>query len=141
MEQYKQKVMMKIVAMPCNTNPNGDIFGGWLLSQMDLAGYSACKDYYPGRYVTIAINDTFFKQPVFVGDNLTIYTQIVEVGNTSIKIDIQVYLDRVNSPETKLNNILVTEGLFKYVHINKDRYPLSIPEKIKKYGDLSIDDN
>lgn len=136
MEKYEQKLMMKIVAMPCNTNPNGDIFGGWLLSQMDLAGYSACKDFYPGRYVTIAIHDTFFKQPVFVGDNLTIYTKIREIGRTSIQIVIKTYLDRINNPETKQNNILVTEGVFKYVHINKDRYPLAIPEKVKKYGDL-----
>jgi acyl-CoA thioesterase YciA len=133
---YEKKTMMRIVAMPCNTNPNGDIFGGWILSQMDLAGYTACKDFYPGRYVTIAINDTVFKQPIFVGDILTIYTKIVDIGRTSITIEICTYLDRINSPATKQNDIIVTEGIFKYVHINDERYPIPIPEKIKKYGDL-----
>ena len=127
---------MKIVAMPCNTNPNGDIFGGWLLSQMDLAGYSACKDFYPGRYVTIAINDTFFKQPVFVGNILTIYTQITNVGRTSITVHIHTYLDRINNPETKQNHIMVTEGVFKFVHIDEDRLPMPIPDLVKKYSDL-----
>ena len=92
--------------------------------------YSACKEYYPGRYVTIAIEKTCFKKPVYVGDILTIYTKILKVGNTSIKVNIQTYLDRVNSPENKQLNMLVTEGIFTFVHIDTNRKPLKVNSDI-----------
>ena len=133
-----EELMMKFIVMPYNLNPDGDIYAGWLLSKMDLAGYTACKDYFQGRYVTIAINDTYFKQPVFVGDNLSIYTKIIDIGKTSLHIYIKVCTKRIDDT-LKNNDIIVTEGTFKYVHIDNNRMPLVIKKKLKKFGDLKKD--
>lgn len=113
---------IQVIAMPCNTNSNGDIFGGWLLSQMDLAGSVECQRYFPGRYVTITIDKMIFSKPVKVGDLLSIYCKIKTIGNTSITVDI---LSKIKKSLT--NEVIeVTKGIFKYVHIDKNNMPLSI---------------
>jgi acyl-CoA thioesterase YciA len=86
MDNYN--LCIQVIAMPCNTNANGDIFGGWLMSQMDLAGSVECKRNYPGRYVTITFEKMIFSKPVSVGDLLSIYCKIQQIGTTSITIDI-----------------------------------------------------
>jgi acyl-CoA thioesterase YciA len=108
--------------MPCDTNANGDIFGGWLLSQMDLAGSVECKRYFPGRYVTITIDKMVFSKPVKVGDILTIYCKIINVGNTSITIDILAKIKKSLTNET----FEVTKGIFKYVCIDENHKPMKI---------------
>jgi acyl-CoA thioesterase YciA len=115
---------IQVIPMPCNTNENGDIFGGWLLSQMDLAGCIECKNYYSGRYVTITIDKMVFKQPVQVGDLLSIYCKMINIGNTSITVDI---ISKIKKMDTK-ELIEVTRGVFKYVCIDNEKKP----KRIKK---------
>ena len=120
MENYN--LCIQVVPLPCNTNENGDIFGGWLLSQMDLAGTIECKNYNKGRYVTITIDKMVFKQPVQVGDILSIYCKILKVGNTSITVDIISKIKKILTGEI----IEVTKGIFKYVCIDDSKKPLPI---------------
>ena len=120
MECYN--LCIQVIPMPCDTNANGDIFGGWLLSQMDLAGGVECKRYFPGRYVTITIDKMVFSKPVKVGDLLTIYCKIINIGNTSITIDILAKIKKSLTNET----IEVTKGIFKYVCIDENHKPMEI---------------
>jgi len=114
---------VSVIAMASDVNSNGDIFGGWLLSQMDLAGTISCKNNDPGKYVTVAIDKMKFKRHVSIGDLVKIYTSIVSIGNTSIVIRINANVDRLDgdSEETE-----VTEGLFTYVKIDNKRTPTTI---------------
>ena len=117
MDSYN--LCIQVIPMPCDTNANGDIFGGWLLSQMDLAGCVECKRYFPGRYVTITIDKMVFTKPVNVGDILTIYCKIINIGKTSITIDILAKVKKSLTNET----VEVTKGIFKYVCIDKNNKP------------------
>ena len=120
MESYN--LCIQVIPMPCDTNANGDIFGGWLLSQMDLAGSVECKRFFPGRYVTITIDKMVFSKPVKVGDTLTIYCKIINIGNTSITIDILAKIKKSLTDET----FEVTKGIFKYVCIDENHKPMKI---------------
>ena len=120
MECYN--LCIQVIPMPCDTNANGDIFGGWLLSQMDLAGSVECKRYFPGRYVTITIDKMVFSKPVNVGDLLTIYCKIINIGKTSITIDILAKIKKSLTNES----VEVTKGIFKYVCIDKNHKPMMI---------------
>ena len=120
MESYN--LCIQVIPMPCDTNANGDIFGGWLLSQMDLAGSVECKRFFPGRYVTITIDKMLFSKPVKVGDILTIYCKIINIGNTSITVDILAKIKKSLSNET----FEVTKGIFKYVCIDENHKPMKI---------------
>jgi acyl-CoA thioesterase YciA len=110
------KLCYKVIPMPCDTNSNGDIFGGWLLSQMDLAGIIMCKEHSYGRYVTISIDKMIFKKPVKVGDILEIYCSIYKVGTTSLTINIRAITINL---ESNIKDV-VTEGIFKYVKIDNE---------------------
>ena len=120
MECYN--LCIQVIPMPCDTNANGDIFGGWLLSQMDLAGSVECKRHFPGRYVTITIDKMVFSKPVKVGDILTIYCKIIKIGKTSITIDILAKIKKSLTNET----VEVTKGIFKYVCIDENHKPMEI---------------
>ena len=113
---------ISVFAMPSCINSNGDIFGGWLLSQMDLAGIIECKNYDPGKYVTIAIDKMKFVKHVTIGDLIKIYTKIEKIGNTSITIYMKAYVNRFNDD----NEIEVTNGLFTYVKIDNNRKPIKL---------------
>ena len=112
----------KVIPLPCNTNYNGDIFGGWLLSQMDLAGVSLCNNVCYGRYVTMTIDRMVFRKPVKVGDIVEIMGKINKVGNTSIEVDLIVYATTMETGKKKL----VTEGTIKYVKIDNCGKPIKI---------------
>ena len=120
MENYN--LCIQVIAMPCNTNANGDIFGGWLMSQMDLAGCVECKRHFPGRYVTITVDKMVFSKPVKVGDLLSIYCKINTIGNSSITIDILAKIKKSLTNEI----IDVTQGIFKYVYIDEYHKPKCI---------------
>ena len=105
---------ISVIAMPSCINTTGDIFGGWLLSQMDLAGIVECKKYSPGKYVTIAIDKMKFVKHVSVGDLVKIYSKIEKIGNTSITIFMKAYVDRLDNND----KVQVTHGLFTYVKID-----------------------
>ena len=117
MDSYN--LCIQVIPMPCDTNANGDIFGGWLLSQMDLAGCVECKRYFPGRYVTITIDKMVFTKPVNIGDILTIYCKIINIGKTSITIDTLAKVKKSLTNET----VEVTKGIFKYVCIDENHKP------------------
>ena len=106
---------ISVFAMPSCINNNGDIFGGWLLSQMDLAGIIECKKHNPGKYVTIAIDKMKFVKHVSIGELIKIYTKVERIGNTSITIYMEAFVDRLENKK----EIQVTTGLFTYVKINK----------------------
>src|SRR6266513_4868974 len=112
---------LRAIAMPADANPYGDIFGGWLLSQMDLAGGAAARRRAKGRTATVAITAMTFHRPVFVGDEVTCYAQIVKVGRTSITVKIESWVRRGIGDE----QIAVTEGIFTYVAVDEARLPRS----------------
>jgi Acyl-CoA hydrolase len=114
---------LRAIAMPADANPYGDIFGGWLLSQMDLAGGAAARRRAKGRTATVAITAMTFHRPVFVGDEVTCYAQIVKVGRTSITVKVESWVRRGIGEE----QIAVTEGIFTYVAIDEDRRPRPVP--------------
>jgi acyl-CoA thioesterase YciA len=110
---------LRSIAMPADTNANGDIFGGWLLSQMDLAGGSVAIQRAGGRVVTVAIEAMRFHLPVFVGDQVSCYATVQRVGRTSIAIAVETWVRRREGGEL----VRVTEGVFTYVAIDADRRP------------------
>ena len=113
---------LRAIAMPADTNPHGDIFGGWLLCQMDLAGSTFATRRAKGRVVTVAITAMAFHRPVMVGDEVTCFCDVEKIGNTSITLKIQSWVRRSIDPTP----IKVTEGLFTYVRVGADGRPLPI---------------
>jgi acyl-CoA thioesterase YciA len=111
--------------MPADTNGMGDIFGGWIMSQVDIAGGIAAARRAQGRVVTVAVNALEFKKPVFVGDVVSCYAEITRVGRTSITVKIDVYAERRAATEY----VKVTEATFTYVGIGDDRRPRVVPKK------------
>ena len=117
--QYPEQLLLRTLAMPADTNPNGDIFGGWIMSQMDIAGGILAKSATRGRIVTVAVDSMKFIQPVAVGDTVCCYGKIEKVGNTSIAINLEVWIAKSwgeNPEETERR--LVTEATFTYVAID-----------------------
>jgi acyl-CoA thioesterase YciA len=114
---------LRAIAMPADANPSGDIFGGWLLSQMDLAGSTTATRRAKGRVVTVAITATTFHRPVFVGDEVSCYAEIIKIGRTSITIKVKSWVRRGRGEET----IEVTEGIFTYVAVDSERRPCPVP--------------
>jgi acyl-CoA thioesterase YciA len=114
---------LRAIAMPADANPHGDIFGGWLLSQMDLAGGAVARRRAKGRTVTVAITGMTFHRPVFVGDEVTCYAEIIKVGRTSITMKVESWVRRGLGEE----QIAVTEGIFTYVAVDEDRRPRRVP--------------
>jgi acyl-CoA thioesterase YciA len=119
----KTEPSLRAIAMPADANPHGDIFGGWLLSQMDLAGGAAARRRAKGRTVTVAITGMTFHRPVFVGDEVTCYAEIIRVGRTSITVKVESWVRRGIGEE----QIAVTEGVFTYVAVDEDGRPRPVP--------------
>ena len=114
----------RTVAMPADTNQNGDIFGGWLLSQMDLAGGVFASKTSKSRTVTVAIDAINFRKPVFVGDLVSVHANLVRIGRTSVTVHLEAWVLR--RKETK--SILVTDGNFTYVSIDDQGQPQIIKQ-------------
>ena len=112
----------RTLAMPADTNANGDIFGGWLLSQMDIAGGVAASKVAKSRTVTVSIDAMNFRKPVYVGDLVSVHANLVRVGRTSMTIHLEAWV--VRRKETK--PILVTDGNFPYVAIDEEGRPQAI---------------
>lgn len=115
---------LRVAAMPSDANYTGDIFGGWLMGQVDIAGSIPAVHRAKGRVATIAVNSFVFKQPIFVGDIVSFYTRIVKVGTTSITVDVEVYVQRDPENPTCLK---VTEATLTYVAVGEDRKPRPLP--------------
>lgn len=121
-----QDPAIKVIAMPSDTNPDGDMFGGWIMSQMDLAGYLTARKIAQSKVVTVAMDKIVFHNPVFVGDCLECYAIVEKIGRTSIVMKVEAYVERKNSPIGAAKE-KVTEGTFVFVAIDSQRKPREIP--------------
>jgi acyl-CoA thioesterase YciA len=111
--------MIRAIAMPADANPSGDIFGGWLMSQMDLAAANAASRRSRGRCVTVAVDGMVFHEPVFIGDEVSLYCTVIRVGRTSMTIRVEAWRrSRIGDASTK-----VTEAIFTYVAVDENRKP------------------
>ena len=116
--------VLRMVPMPADANQHGDIFGGWIMAQVDIAGSVLAARRALGRVVTVAVNEFQFKQPVSIGDVLSFYGDIVRVGTTSITIYVEVYAQRNPS---EIETVKVTEATLTYVATGTDRKPRPVP--------------
>ena len=110
--------------MPADANQNGDIFGGWIMAQVDIAGGTLAGRLARGRIATVAVNSFLFKQPVHVGDLLSFYVDLVKIGNTSITVNVEVYAER---GPADLKVVKVTEATLTYVAIDRNGRPRPVP--------------
>ena len=111
---------LRVVPMPANANQSGDIFGGWIMAQVDIAGSISAVRVARGRVATVAVNSFQFRQPVLVGDVVSFYADVVRVGRTSITVNVEVYAQR--RPERE-QVVKVTEATLTYVAIDDNRQP------------------
>jgi acyl-CoA thioesterase YciA len=114
---------LRAIAMPADANPNGDIFGGWLLSQMDQAGGAVAGQRAGGRVATVAVTAMTFHLPVYIGDEVSCYGEIVKTGRTSITVHVESWVRR----HLRNERVKVTEGVFTYVAVGEDRRPRPLP--------------
>ena len=119
-----KELALRVIPMPSDANFNGDIFGGWIMAQVDLAGSVLPVRIAKGRVTTVAVNQFIFKQPVSVGDLLSFYATVERVGNTSITVRVEVYAER-NPADIQV--VKVTEANLTYVAIDKEGKPRQIP--------------
>jgi acyl-CoA thioesterase YciA len=117
---------LRVVPMPADANHNGDIFGGWIMAQVDLAGAVLPSRIARGRIATVAVNQFVFKQPVSLGDLLSFYAKVVRVGNTSVTVHVEVYAER-NPADPQV--VRVTEAQVTYVAIDRQGRPRPIPRE------------
>ena len=115
--------LVRVTAMPADANPDGDIFGGWLMAQMDLAASNAANRRARGRCATVAVEKMSFHRPVLVGDEVSVFATIQRIGRTSLTIEVQAWRRARASDESGL----VTEATFTFVAIDKDRRPREVP--------------
>jgi acyl-CoA thioesterase YciA len=116
---------IRVMPMPSDANIHGDVFGGWIMAQVDIAGAVPAARRANGRVATIAVNSFLFKQPVFVGDLLSFYAEVVKVGNTSITVSVEVYAER---NRLQADTVKVTEATLTYVATDEHRKPRQIPK-------------
>ena len=121
-----QELVLKVIPMPADCNANGDIFGGWVMAQVDLAGAVLPARLVRGRMATVAVNEFIFKQPVRVGDILSFFARIVKVGRTSVTVQVEVYAERYRSQGDYSK---VTEAQLTYVAIDDQGKPRPIASK------------
>jgi len=115
---------LRLVPMPADANQSGDIFGGWIMSQVDIAGGTIAGRTARGRVATVAVKEFVFKQPVQVGDLVSFYVNLVRVGRTSITVNVEVYAER-RPADPKV--VKVTEATLTYVAIDRDGRPRPVP--------------
>jgi len=119
-----RQLVMRVSPMPADANGNGDIFGGWIMAQVDLAGAVIPARIAKGRIATVAVNQFVFKQPVSMGDLLSFYAKVTRVGRTSVTVNVEVYAER--NP-ADLHVVKVTEANLTYVAIDRNGRPREIP--------------
>jgi len=117
--------VLRVVPMPADANSTGDIFGGWIMSQVDIAGALPAIRLAKGRVATIAVNSFMFKQPVLIGDLVSFYAKVVRVGRTSITVEVEVWAQRGIPEEV---TVKVTEATLTYVAVDKERKPRPVSQ-------------
>ncbi len=120
-----EELVLKVIPMPADSNANGDIFGGWVMAQVDLAGSVIPARYTQGRMATVAVNEFIFKQPVRVGDILSFFSKLIRVGRTSVTVRVEVYAERFSAQG---QYIKVTEASVTYVAIDGQGRPRPLPK-------------
>jgi acyl-CoA thioesterase YciA len=120
-----RQLVMRVMPMPADTNGNGDIFGGWIMAQVDIAGGVLPSRIAKGRIVTVAVNQFIFKQPVSIGDLLSFYAKVERIGKTSVTVNVEVYAER---DPANLHVVKVTEANLTYVAIDREGKPRLIPK-------------
>jgi acyl-CoA thioesterase YciA len=121
-----KELVLKVIPMPADSNANGDIFGGWVMAQVDLAGSVIPARMAKGRIATVAVNEFLFKQPVKIGDLLSFYAEVVRVGNTSITVHVEVFAQRLRQADAIVK---VTDANLTYVAIDMEGKPRAIPKQ------------
>ena len=119
--------VLRIVPMPADTNAHGTIFGGWVMSQVDIAGSIPAWERAQGPVVTVAVNSFVFKEPVFVGDLVSFYARVLKVGRTSITVDVEVFAQRKREGR---GVVMVTEAQLTYVAVDERRQPRAVPNPV-----------
>ena len=119
-----EELVLKVIPMPADSNANGDIFGGWVMAQVDLAGSVIPARYTQGRMATVAVNEFVFKQPVRVGDILSFFSKLIRIGRTSVTVRVEVYAERSRNQG---HYIKVTEASVTYVALDDEGRPRVIP--------------
>ncbi|NBX05179.1 MAG: acyl-CoA thioesterase [Betaproteobacteria bacterium] len=119
-----QELVLKVIPVPADCNVNGDIFGGWVMAQVDMAGAVIPARYTRGRMATVAVNEFVFKQPVRVGDILSFFSKVSRVGRTSVTVKVEVFAERMVEQG---RYIKVTEALLTYVAIDSVGRPRPLP--------------
>lgn len=120
-------LVLRTLAMPRDTNPGGDIFGGWILSQMDIGGGLIAKEVTRGRVVTVTVDKMTFVRPVHVGDTICVYAEVVRIGNSSMDVKLEVWAKDLME-EFEEQRHIVTEGVFRFVAIDEEGRPRRIPD-------------
>jgi acyl-CoA thioesterase YciA len=121
----ERDLTIRVMAMPSDTNASGDIFGGWLMSQVDIAGSIVARRRALGRTVTVAVDSFQFRKPVFVGDLISCYAKITRIGKTSLTINVKAFAERQGKSH---HTHLVTEADLTYVAVDEQRKPRHIPK-------------
>jgi acyl-CoA thioesterase YciA len=121
-----EELVLKVIPMPADCNANGDIFGGWVMAQVDLAGSVIPARHAGGRLATVAVNEFIFKQPVRVGDILSFYSKLTRIGRTSLTVKVEVYAERFSAQG---QFVKVTEASLTYVAIDDQGKPREVPRK------------
>jgi acyl-CoA thioesterase YciA len=121
-----KELVLKVIPMPADCNANGDIFGGWVMAQVDLAGSVLPARHVRGRMATVAVNQFIFKQPVRIGDLLSFFASVTRIGTTSITVQVEVFAERMRSQGTYVK---VTEASLTYVAIDDEGRPRKIPRE------------
>ncbi len=124
----KGQLLLRTVAMPANTNANGDIFGGWIMSQLDLAGAILAKELSNGRVVTVSVDGIHFLSPVRVGDVVCCYGECTRIGRTSMTIELEVWIKSIDYEHVGVP-APVCRAKFNYVAIDANHKPRAVPEK------------
>jgi acyl-CoA thioesterase YciA len=122
---HDREPALRVVPMPADANSTGDIFGGWIMSQVDIAGSVPAIRLAKGRVATIAVNSFVFKQAVLIGDLVSFYAKVVKVGRTSITVDVEVWAQRLIPEEV---TVKVTEATLTYVAVDKERKPRPVSQ-------------
>ncbi len=123
----ERQLTVRVLAMPADTNPSGDIFGGWLMSQVDIAGSILAIQVAQGRVVTVAVHDFQFIKPVLVGDLVSCYAEVERKGRSSIRIKVEVFSERERDPRTVDQ---VAEASITYVAVDENATPRPLPRSV-----------
>ncbi len=129
---HDRQPTVRLLAMPAHANPSGNIFGGWIMAQMDVAGGVVALEYAVGPVVTVAVTSMEFHKPVNVGDLVSCFARIQKVGSSSITVKVQVFAQRAH--DGMLQSTKVTEAVIVYVAVNPDGTPCKLPERGPDFG-------